>query len=301
MAVDLPQEATWRGIVATIAAGNGSLTVPVNRPVAPDASPATWLTEAGTDLLTQMPEIAAWLCRLPQPLDIGAIAYLDGADHVRVALAMDGIMTTCAAADPTTTFMFMATPTDIFVVPEEIALGAMDNFYRRRFASRGLRTLSGGRLLAPHVETLVRGADGRNRGVVDCVIIQQGPNYALAKRLQRWRALAARDEGRRVAFNVAPSTMTRSVTRNRLLKAGFNGAPRFGIEVFAPETTNALMAAMWVHDLRCAESVANPQRPVGHPLDLLTEAANHGGVWRMGYLPRTALPLAAVGGFFLGG
>ena len=304
VAVDLPDARVWERIAGIMAAGNGTLTAPVNRPLDPAAPGDQWLESAGADLLTQTPEIAAWLCSLPQALDIGAIAYLDGADHVRVTLAMDAIMTACTAARPATTLMFMATPTDIFVVPAAVARAAADSYRRRQTLSRALgaplQALSGGRLLAPHVNGLQQTLDGRQMGIVDCAIVQQGPNYALAKRLQRWRALSARAAGTRVAVNVAPSTMTRSVIKNRLLKAGFDGAPRFGIEVFAPATTNALMAALWVHDLRCAESAANPQRLLDHPLTLFTEGANHGGVWRLGYLPRTALPLAAIAGFVNG-
>ena len=74
----------------------------------------------------------------------------------------------------------------------------------------------------------------------------QGPNYALAKRLQQWRAIWARSIGYRVSLNIAPSTTTASVVKNPALAAGFAGASAFGIEVFEPETTNALMAALWV-------------------------------------------------------
>jgi hypothetical protein len=37
---------------------------------------------------------------------------------------------------------------------------------------------------------------------------------------------------------------------------------RFGIEVFDPETSNALVAAMLVHDLRNPRSTANPDVPL---------------------------------------
>jgi hypothetical protein len=50
------------------------------------------------------------------------------------------------------------------------------------------------------------------------------------------------------------------------------------------------MAALWVHDLRTASPT------FAHPLQALTHQANHGGLWRVGYLPRSALPLAALMG-----
>ena len=126
---------------------------------------------------------------------------------------------------------------------------------------------------------------------MDALVVEQGPNYAMAKRLQQWRALVARADGHRVAFNVAPSTTTASVVSNPLLAAGFRGAKAFGVEVFAPATTNALMAAMWVHQLRTAP------RDFAHPLKLLVHTANHGGLWRLPYRPRSVLPMAALLGF----
>jgi hypothetical protein len=54
------------------------------------------------------------------------------------------------------------------------------------------------------------------------------------------------------------------------------------------------MAALWVHDLRNPTSSAQPATPLRHPLELLMRGANHGGLWRLGYLPRSVLPLAAL-------
>ena len=34
-----------------------------------------------------------------------------------------------------------------------------------------------------------------NFSYVDAIVVAQGPNYALAKRMQHWRAIVARDAG----------------------------------------------------------------------------------------------------------
>ena len=141
---------------------------------------------------------------------------------------------------------------------------------------------------------LIDADDGSRWGVVDCLVIEQGPNYALAKRLQQWRALAVRAAGHVASINVAPSTTTASVLSNPALAAGFRGAKAFDIEVFQPDTTHALMAAMWVHDLRNPQSSAQPGVALPHPLQLLVDGANHGGLWRVPYLPRSVLPFAAL-------
>jgi hypothetical protein len=80
------------------------------------------------------------------------------------------------------------------------------------------------------------------------------------------------------------------VTSNRLLAAAYAGAHMFGVEIFQPATSNRLMAALLVHQLR-------KPRPAA-PTVWRDEAigAAHGGLWRSAYRPRTALGLAAVRG-----
>ena len=287
--IDLARAATWKRIAGTVAAGNATLTAPVAPGQPLDAA------HAGADLLADTPDIAAWLAGLGQPLAVANLAYLDGERHVRVSLAMDAISATLCAADARTQLAYMATPTDVFAVPDTVAQASMAAFAGRglvkKLVQSSVRLGSGGRGFAPHIESLVDAGDFGHWGLVDALVVEQGPNYALAKRLQQWRALVARADGHRIAFNVAPSTTTASVVSNPLLAAGFRGAKAFGVEVFEPATTNALMAAMWVHQLRTAP------RDFAHPLKLLVHTANHGGLWRLPYLPRSVLPMAALLGF----
>jgi hypothetical protein len=117
----------------------------------------------------------------------------------------------------------MATPTDIFAVPQPLADSVMRAYAQRgtlkRLAQAGLRAGSGGRSFAPHIDGLIEADDGQRWGIVDCLVIEQGPNYALAKRLQQWRAIVARAEGQVASINVAPSTSTASVLSNPALAA----------------------------------------------------------------------------------
>ena len=46
--------------------------------------------------------------------------------------------------------------------------------------------------------------------------------------------------------------------KNRAFAAAYAGSRWFGMEVFAPATANALMAALLVHDLRNPAAGANP-------------------------------------------
>ena len=123
------------------------------------------------------------------------------------------------------------------------------------------------------------------------MVLQQGPNYLLAKRLQRWRATAHRADGGVVSLKVAPPTRTRSVVKNRALAAAYAGAHRFGVEVFEPGTANTLMAILLVHDLRTGSP------PHEHPWQDEAFGAAHGGLWTSAYDPRSALGIAALLGF----
>jgi hypothetical protein len=95
--------------------------------------------------------------------------------------------------------------------------------------------VSGGRLLR---RSYVPGADP---GINDSLVPQQGPNYALAKRLHRWRAATARRAGTTVSMNVAPPTRTRSVVKNRALAAFHGGLWR---TAYAPRSALGLAALL---------------------------------------------------------
>ena len=281
-AVDLPREALWQRVLRTARAGSGRLLVPT------DGS-GTGPGALGVDLLAEVPEVSDWLAGLDGRLVLGNYLYADGGTHVRVAAAADALATRLSAARPDTALAFLATPTDAFVVPRE-AVEQSTRAYRERsgaakLVGRPLRWATRGRLLH---RAYPPAADP---GIADSIVPVQGPNYALAKRIQRWRAAVARRDGQLVSFHVAPSTRTRSVVKNRALAAAFAGAHRFGVEIFEPDTANTLMAALLVHDL-------STEPPVhAHPWQDEAYAAVHGGLWRAAYEPRSALGLAAALGY----
>ncbi len=282
--VDLPRPDIWKRILDVAASSAGIL----HMPVAADApwSASDLAAHAGADLLHGLPAIADWLTEVTGPLVLGNYVYADGATNVRVSTAVDALSTELMARRADVSLAFLATPTDVFAVPGD-AVEHSTRSYRgpstpMRVVRPALRTVSGGRLLRRNY------APGTDPGLNDSLVPQQGPNYALAKRLQRWRATVARRDGRTVSLNVAPPTRTRSVVKNRALASAYAGAHRFGIEVFEPATSNTLMAALLVHDLRTApHSLAAPWREEA-------VGAVHGGLWRTAYDPRSALGIAVV-------
>jgi hypothetical protein len=283
--VDLPRAPLWERVLDTARRSAGTLLVPFDDPSA-DPSPA----RAGADLITEVPAVAEWAATLAGRPVLGNYVYADGATNVRVSAAVDALTVRLTAARPELALAFLATPTDVFAVPADAVAQSVRAYAGRsrgaKLLGRPLRTVSGGRLLQ---RAYVPGTDP---GIADSLVAQQGPNYALAKRLQRWRATTARAAGTTVSMNVAPPTRTRSVVKNRALAAAYAGAHRFGVEIFEPATSNVLMAALLVHDLHTG---GGPLRE--HPWQDEAHEAAHGGLWRAAYQPRSALGLAALLGY----
>jgi hypothetical protein len=294
-AIDLPQPAVWERIIRSARSSAGTLLVPTRTDGAPVSGQGEGeetrplAAAAGADLLEDVPAISDWLAGLDGRLAVGNYLYADGGTHVRLSVAADVMSLRVCAVRRDTALAFLATPTDVFAVPgEAVAHSTLAYANRSRSAKilgRPLRWVTRGRLLH---RAYPPGADP---GIADCLVPAQGPNYALAKRIQRWRAAVARRDGRLVAFHVAPSTRTRSVVKNRALASAFAGARRFGIEVFDPATANTLMAALLVRDL--AGGVVTHDQPWQDE----AHAAVHGGLWRAAYEPRSVLGLAAVLGY----
>jgi hypothetical protein len=294
LAVDLPHRPIWSRLHELAGRYRGRLHVPVRQAGGGEA-----MERAGADLLHDAPAVARWLLGFERGrLVVGNYAYADGAAHARLAAACDALCNHLRHQRPDTALSFLATPTDVYAVPAEAVARANDAYQRRSVLGRPVRWLSAGRLLRrnyppgaadPGIVASERSSAASDAaGIIDCLVPQQGPNYALAKRVQRWRATTARAEGATVSLTVAPMTRTRSVLKNRLLAAAYAGAHAFGVEVFDPPTSNTLMAALLVHDLR------QPSPARDHPWRDEAACAAHGGVWRVGYAPRSALGLAAL-------
>jgi hypothetical protein len=272
VAVDLPRPEIWQPILGTVQQWAGTLLLP-----------EAGADGVGADLLADLVSIGAWLDGIDGRLVLGNYVYADGATSLRLAAAADALTVFLADRRPDLELSFLATPTDVFAVPADAAAESARRYGAARLR-RPVQLLSAGRLLRRNYPP------DANPPINDSLVPQQGPNYALAKRVHRWRASTARAAGRTVSMNIAPATRTRSVVRNRLLAAAYAGAHRFGIEIFEPATSNTLMAALLVHDLHVAPAAGE------HPWHDEAFAAAHGGLWRQPYAPRSALGLAAIMG-----
>lgn len=104
-----------------------------------------------------------------------------------------------------------------------------------------------------------------------------------------------------VSANVAGITRTRSMS-HPLFAAAFLGAPRFGVRIFAPESTRALSLLLMLHDLlNPAASGANGVNGNGdhrtesqRRAELLHAKQIHGGLYNMPYALEPAIRIAAL-------
>lgn len=287
VAVDVPVTAVQDRIRAVVAAGAGEAVLPRR----PDAE------VTGVDLGRDLDVLRPWLDarrageRVPA---LGTYVYADGARHVELTLAADVVAQDTLAQRPDGVLVYLNTPTDAFLVEADAVRQSQERWAQRSWNGRrhrAARRASGGRLFTPAYADPLRGDDGEAWGLIDTLIDVQGPNYALAKRIQRWRGVVAQQGGHRVSSTVAPASWTRSVTSNRILAAAYAGAHRFGVEIFEPATVGPLLAAKLV-----ADTVAPPTGAGTHPESLFSSAAAHGGLWRQPFDPRSALGVAALQG-----
>jgi hypothetical protein len=146
-----------------------------------------------------------------------------------------------------------------------------------------LSLLGGGKFLRSNVKQPVQGKGG-DYYLVNGISVAQGPNYALAKRMQHWRAIIARSKGCIVSSNIAPSTSTVSVVHNRTFAWAYEGMPYFKpFEIATPDLSKAVMLALLAYDLNDPSSAANPKTPLSNPNQLFSFGSFHGGLWRCAY------------------
>jgi hypothetical protein len=298
VAVDLPGRARWRPLLDLARRSPGRLTLPVRGSARDGASEAQVVAMTGADVITEAPEITEWLLRLDGPFIIGDYVYAPGSAHLRTAAAVDGIISAIVESRRDVGVAYLATPTDCYPVPGEAVDASLHSFQSTSRIVATARGLGGKRVFRPNFEQTHVLPTGRRFGVLDGLITQQGPNYALAKRIQRWRAQRVRDQGGWVSINVAPATRTQSVVNSRVLEAAYGGSHRFGLHVFTAQASRQVMAALLVHDLRNDQSPAHPDVPLDDSMDLVASEAMHGGMWRAPYAPRSVLGFAAATGRF---
>ena len=175
---------------------------------------------------------------------------------------------------------FLCTPTDCHPITADAWNAAKEARKKQPFWQSMIHTLSGGKVLKPNYGPIVKQQKGENIHLVNGIVSAQGPNYALAKRIQHWRAMIACSRGQVVCSNVAPSTATKSVVHAATFAAAYGGMHNFPpMEVMYQETSNAMMGALLIHDV-VTSGKAHAKDVKINPILLFKNGSFHGGVWR---------------------
>lgn len=287
IAVDLDRPFIWKRLIERARNSSGSITFPMSKEQSKCANDDEMYAASGCNLFTETPIIRDWLVNLypGSPFTVGSYAYLNGALHVQVSLAMDAICRDLCEHRKNTSLAYLCTPTDLHLIPKEAHDAALSNY--KEFSKKPfcmlMKLLGGKKMLRKNVRAPVSGVGG-DYYLVDGISVAQGPNYAMAKRMQHWRAVIAHSKGNVVSSNVAPSTSTASVVQNRTFAWAYEGMPYFTpYEIFAPETSKSVMIAILFNDLNNPKSAANPKNALANPNQLFSSGSFHGGVWRCAY------------------
>jgi hypothetical protein len=271
IAIDIPgswgegPKKMWERLVTTARKSSGKLYFPLSRPQSQCATDADLFAAAGCNLTEQPARILAWIKSIYIPanasLTVGNYTYLDSDMHVKLSLAADAIIQGLCQHRPNTSVAFLCTPTDLHVITEEAYKASLANygFHPGKLLETFINLLSLGKFLRKNALPPAKTQDGGSLKIVDGLSVAQGPNYALAKRLQHWRAMVEFNAGRTVSSNIAPSTATLSVVSNKTFAWAYGGMPYFKpFEIFQQETTNAVMEAMLVADVTQSDSAVCP-------------------------------------------
>ncbi len=279
LAVDRPGRARWDRLRELAATGAGVM----RYPIAADGP--------GVDITRFLPVLVKWLAAQNDARPaLGLYAGLPGAAGLRIAAASDVLAEALLAMRPDTALALHGSPTDCYAVPESVVLAAREQLARRgiRGAAQDiLHRLSPNALYRLNYLRPILDAEGERWGLFDNLPYLGGPEYALAQRIPRWRAVLAGSAGHPVSYSVAPPAWTSSVYKSPWRTAAFRASAHFGVEVFEPASARILLAAKLVGDLMA------PAAPSRNPEALFSTGAAHGGLWRQPFAPRSLVAPAA--------
>ncbi|KAI2504693.1 3-hydroxy-lignoceroyl-CoA dehydratase [Fragilaria crotonensis] len=145
----------------------------------------------------------------------------------------------------------------ICIIPQEAHAAATAHYkdYSKKLYCVLMHLLSNGKFLRKNARTPVASGDGKDLFyIVNGISVAQGPNYALAKRLQHWRAILARSKaGCIVSSTLRHPRQQRRWSRIEPLRGPTRACP------------------------------GNPKTKLSNPNELFKYGGFHGGTWRCAY------------------
>ena len=318
LAVSRPGTAKWKKLCKYARGTRGTLVAPVLGAASDievsDANENEAFSKMGADLFAAPATLASWILDFASARDkklktktrvvVGTYVYLDSEKHVRATMATDFINKTVCEARPGTVLSFLGSPATVHSIPSEAHQDSLDAYhgqhlkYRKWWHTTASAILGLGGYSQNAREPIER--RGSKVYVFNGLLVEQGPNYALAKHLQMWRCLIAHAEGHIVTTAMTPPATTVSVMHSKTMAVAMNGLDAFPpMRKFSPEFVSPLMAivAVALLDAKSSKTTTTPyQSSIDHPFQIFEESAFHGGNWRLGYRQRDLGPAIYIAG-----
>eukprot|EP00397_Hematodinium_sp_SG-2012_P025926 GEMP01027125.1.p1 GENE.GEMP01027125.1~~GEMP01027125.1.p1 ORF type:complete len:475 (-),score=108.07 GEMP01027125.1:916-2319(-) len=247
----------WKALVKKVKSWPGTLYIPTE-----DGSVET----AGCDLIGETHRALRWVRGVVPAnadLTVGYYIYLDGVKHVTATMACDLIMTRFQKKQ-NARLAYICSPTVSVPLSKEMKDAMQTN---RDLAPWYVR-FSG----CPALDVDLLDEDAQIY-LMHGYMTKQGPNYALAKTLQNFRALLSP----KVSWQLAPASRTLSVTHNSTMEkllGGFAYIPP--MEVFDPDSVATICGLLLMSDVFFPKQYS-------HPMERFMSSSFHGGFLRVGF------------------
>ncbi len=266
-----PQLLEWGADVAAVMRPGTERAEKLQHAAAESAGRLYVAPDNACDVVREPERVAGWVADLPGRLVVVETLYAPGADFLLAAAGADVIERLVSKARPDTMLAWIGSPTDAYI---------LDGVAMKEALAAG----HWGKLVARYAQT-ARVREGRVDGVYPGFVDVQGPNYAAAKRIGRWRATVERAAGRQVSYNVGPMSLTRSVLDSAVLRAAYGGMEKLGMPALPADVSARLMAALLVWDIKHPEAVAKSDT-------FLTDKAIDSGLFASPYEPNGLMGVA---------
>ncbi len=266
-----PQLLEWGADVAAVMRPGSERAEKLQRAAVESSGRLYVAPDNACDVVREPERVAGWVAELPGRLVVVETLYAPGADFLLAAAGADIIERLVSKARPDTMLAWIGSPTDAYVL-DGVTMNA------------ALAAGRWGKLVARYAKA-ARVRPGRIDGVYPGFVDVQGPNYAAAKRIGRWRATVERAAGRQISYNVGPMSLTRSVLDSAVLRAAYGGMEKLGMPALSADVSASVMAALLVWDVKRPKAVAESDT-------FLTDKAVDSGLFASPYEPNGLMGVA---------
>lgn len=242
-----------------------------------------WSEKAGCDILTETLDIRDWIIDVlggpnsGTEVAVGLYTYLDSEAHVRVTLGCDVIMTGLENAFPKTKLAYIGSTSVSTAITQEMEEAVGKNRATTPFWMRATRCPP------PCISKIENVLDSQAEDKVIRLrhgfVTAQGPNYALSKTAQVWRAMVAKNYP---SFCVGPITRTASVCHNPTMAAMLKSFDRVKpYEIMDPPCASTVLGLLLSYDVLFEKS--DKDENIGHPIERTLGSSFHSGDLRGPY------------------